>query len=71
MATGASGFKVGDLVMLKAGGPVMTVNDVPDGAYVRVYRCQWFAGKKLDSGTFMREELVAAESKPPIPAPGA
>ncbi len=71
VATGASGFKVGDLVTLKAGGPVMTVNTVPDGKYMKVYRCQWFAGKKLEGGTFMLEELQAAESQPPIPVPSA
>lgn len=55
------GFKVGDIVKLKSGGPNMTVNeilinhttDLPTGKY----RCQWFAGKKLDTGLFPVESL--------------
>lgn len=50
-------FKTGDLVKLKSGGPTMTVQSVVDD---RVY-CQWFAGSKLDSGSFPRESLVRAE----------
>lgn len=43
-------FKSGDIVKLKSGGPDMTVQ-----RYDKLnsgYRCQWFAGKKLESGVF-------------------
>jgi uncharacterized protein YodC (DUF2158 family) len=70
VATAANGFKVGDTVMLRAGGPVMTVNSLPS-SYTPGYKCQWFAGKKLESGVFKFEELLVAKPQPPIPAPGA
>ena len=54
-------FSVGEIVKLKSGGPDMTIEDVmtnmnddPNGNY----RCQWFAGKKLDNGVFPHESLV-------------
>lgn len=54
-------FKPGEKVVLKSGGPVMTVhsfviNEAPVG-YKQSYRCQWFAGKKLESGFFKEESL--------------
>jgi uncharacterized protein YodC (DUF2158 family) len=50
-------FSVGDTVQLKSGGPVMTVAAVP-GISDRNVRCQWFGGKKLESGYFAPETLV-------------
>ncbi len=55
-------FNVGEIVKLKSGGPDMTIlkvigkDDKPNG----YYRCQWFAGKKLDIATFYHETLVKA-----------
>ncbi|MFM0695632.1 DUF2158 domain-containing protein [Paraburkholderia graminis] len=54
----AQKFKRGDIVQLKSGGPEMTVNDVPD-EYNYHYHCQWFAGKKLESGNFPADSLKA------------
>jgi uncharacterized protein YodC (DUF2158 family) len=56
-----STFKVGSIVKLKSGGPDMTVNvvlmnhitDRPNGNY----KCQWFAGKKLEDGIFPGDSL--------------
>ena len=58
-------FQVGDIVKLKCGGPDMAVEEVltdygtkkPNGSY----RCQWFAGKKLDRGIFPFESLVEVQ----------
>jgi len=61
-------FKVGDVVKLKSGGPEMTVNYRHDDGD---YYCQWFAGKKLESGQFPEDSLEPASVKPPIPTPGA
>jgi len=54
-------FSVGDIVKLKSGGPDMTIKEVltnmddkPSGNY----KCQWFAGKKLDMGVFPHESLI-------------
>ena len=57
-------FKVGDLVELKSGGPVMTVQAVPDVPGISTfYSCQWFSGKKLESGAFPPESLNPSEAK--------
>jgi uncharacterized protein YodC (DUF2158 family) len=50
-------FKPGDLVQLKSGGPVMTVNAIMS---VERLQCTWFGGKKLESGVFHVEALQAA-----------
>jgi uncharacterized protein YodC (DUF2158 family) len=49
-----SPFSVGDLVVLKSGGPVMTVDKVIESIGDREIsvRCQWFAGKKMEAGVF-------------------
>lgn len=44
-------FKIGDIVQLNSGGPEMTVHTVPVIGQ-NYYKCQWFAGKKLESGNF-------------------
>lgn len=54
-------YKIGDIVKLKSGGPEMTVRKVDSnmgGEFLGSYRCQWFAGKKLDAGVFPEESLV-------------
>ena len=58
----AEQFKIGDEVYLKVGGPKMAVSKIaPEVIY-----CQWFAGKKLDSGMFPRESLVREDPTPKI-----
>ena len=55
-----SSFKIGDIVKLKSGGPDMTVkseNTRFDTGAVYGYECQWFAGKKLESGNFPTDSL--------------
>ncbi|MNG36828.1 hypothetical protein D3C84_1239860 [compost metagenome] len=54
-------FNVGDIVKLKSGGPDMTVQVVPDKG--DTYRCQWFAGKKLEFGFFQFESLKSVEAE--------
>ncbi|MGO0628681.1 YodC family protein [Pseudomonas sp. SAR267] len=54
-------FKVGDLVRIKSGGPVMTVKTVFDQS--NSFDCQWFAGKKLEVGRFPSESLVPVEEE--------
>jgi len=53
-------FSVGQIVRLKSGGPDMTVKEeLRDytGGNNCSYRCQWFAGKKLEQGNFPHESL--------------
>lgn len=53
-------FSTGDIVKLKSGGPNMTVQSALSSNH---YRCQWFAGKKLERGDFPENslELVISE----------
>ena len=55
-------FKVGDVVILKSGGPKMTVEDVEAGDTIV---CQWFiTGQKLEYGSFPADSLERAGSGP-------
>ena len=57
-------FKVGNTVKLKCGGPEMSVSLIIkdlDKKETGFYQCQWFAGKKLDSGRFPFESLILVE----------
>ena len=63
-------FNVGDIVYLVTGGPAMSVSsqnthyDSGNYSFDGHYKCQWFAGKKLESGTFPEESLTATNPKP-------
>ncbi len=50
-------FKVGDIVQINSGGPKMTVRSTPSAGNGGNYDCQWFAGKKLESGRFPESSL--------------
>lgn len=58
-------FAIGEIVKLRSGGPRMTVEevfppdagDILDGKHSHSYRCQWFAGSKLQDGVFTEEGL--------------
>jgi uncharacterized protein YodC (DUF2158 family) len=49
---------------LNAGGPDMAVKEIVINHSTKketgAYDCQWFAGKKLDSGRFPEESLIMA-----------
>lgn len=55
-------FAVGNIVKLKSGGPDMTVQTLPD-KFEAYYNCQWFAGKKLESGRFPTDSLELVKSE--------
>lgn len=55
----ANKWKHGDIVVMKSGGPPMTVDKVPgdilssfSGTKYEEYRCEWFKGATSQSGTF-------------------
>lgn len=50
-----SGLKIGDLVKLKSGSPVMTVDSVDDRGQCG---CKWFLGDEKKSAVFSQESLV-------------
>jgi hypothetical protein len=58
-------FEVGQVVKLKSGGPDMTIQDFCTKEFSGKYRCQWFAGKKLENGVFPEQslELVKDENE--------
>lgn len=62
--TAPTKFAIGDIVKLKSGGPEMTVQSLPD-APGRSYRCQWFAGKKLEFGSFPPDSLELVDNATP------
>ncbi|WP_375577128.1 YodC family protein [Paracidovorax oryzae] len=56
-------FRKGDVVILKSGGPEMTVIDIAD--YSPQYsetaaKCQWFDGKTFQDAVFDQEVLKPA-----------
>lgn len=61
-----SGFKIGDIVVLKSGGPKMTVSKIiekssvfdDDDVIQETIRTTWFAGAKKASGDFPPEALI-------------
>jgi len=50
-------FMSGDAVQLKSGGPKMTVSGLTGRHRPGYYDCKWFAGSKLNEGSFAEEEL--------------
>ena len=60
----AAKFKAGDLVELRSGGPVMTVERVSESFEmddVWSYGCTWFAGDKHQHSSFTEAALKGAE----------
>jgi uncharacterized protein YodC (DUF2158 family) len=67
-------FKSGDLVVLKSGGPTMTVDtvntDIFDDNKITGLLCVWFVGKKLervrfDHGAVEHAQKVAPKKRKP------
>lgn len=52
----------GDLVILKAGGPIMVIHEGKDdkGAYC----CRWFNGNEFQEVWFLPETLLAVDPGP-------
>lgn len=55
-------YKVGDVVQLKSGGPLMTISSLSNLGGTD-YGCTWFNGKKLERARFEEEILQEPESK--------
>jgi uncharacterized protein YodC (DUF2158 family) len=59
-------LKPGDLVILKSGGPVMTVDtvntDIFDDDKVTGILCAWFVGNKLERARFDPDAIASAPS---------
>jgi len=49
------GFKPGDIVRLKSGGPEMTITGISYNE--DEWKCSWFGGKKLEHGEFPPEAI--------------
>lgn len=65
-----SQFTVGNIVKLKSGGPEMTVHGERQTMATKnllMVHCQWFAGKKLESGDFPPDSLELVKPVPKAP----
>ena len=51
-------FKVGDLVQLKSGGPVMTIEKINNAESIF---CVWFRDVELTSANFLQDTLELFE----------
>ena len=62
-------FKSGDLVVLKSGGPTMTVDtvntDIFDDNKITGIVCVWFVGEKLERVRFDHRALEHAQTVDP------
>jgi uncharacterized protein YodC (DUF2158 family) len=62
-----TGFKSGDLVVLKSGGPTMTVDSVNTSIFddnkITGIVCVWFVGDKLERVRFEHGAIEFAQSK--------
>ncbi|WP_448326119.1 YodC family protein [Sulfitobacter sp. M13] len=54
-------FKVGDTVMLKSGGPIMTVDSIGQYNGLTKARCIWFNDSETKSDVFPLETLSVEE----------
>lgn len=65
-------FKSGDLVVLKSGGPTMTVDtvntDIFDDSKITGVLCVWFVGEKLERVRFDHGAIELARSRGSSPA---
>jgi uncharacterized protein YodC (DUF2158 family) len=57
----ANKFKHGDIVVMKSGGPPMTVDKVPGEITFSMdeYQCEWFKGATAQTGRFGEHLLEA------------
>ena len=65
-------LKVGEIVRLKSGGPEMTIRSLNEGydmdkggktGEIVSITVQWFAGKKLDDGTFPLDSVSIVDKE--------
>jgi uncharacterized protein YodC (DUF2158 family) len=60
-------FKSGDLVVLKSGGPIMTIDavntDIFDDNKITGVVCVWFVGQKLERFRFEQGAIQLAEAR--------
>jgi uncharacterized protein YodC (DUF2158 family) len=66
-------FKSGDLVVLKSGGPVMTVDtvntDIFDDSKITGVLCAWFDGTRLERVRFDHNAIEPAQAEKAVAAP--
>lgn len=53
-------FKVGDVVQLRSGGPLMTIDALKVDSDKKAVRCTWFIDGRLESSLFHPKTLKPA-----------
>jgi uncharacterized protein YodC (DUF2158 family) len=59
-------FNIGDVVQLKSGGPLMTVDNIDPHDMIN---CMWFDGREKKSGVFPAATLKPVNNSPMSAAP--
>ena len=66
-------FKSGDLVVLKSGGPVMTIDtvntDIFDDSKITGVLCAWFVGTRLERVRFDHSAIEPAQTEQVVVVP--
>jgi uncharacterized protein YodC (DUF2158 family) len=57
-------FRVGDVVQLRSGGPLMTVVEITAAGGRDTVQCRWFVGSEEKSSSFSAETLKPADLGP-------
>ena len=64
MVTAVIEFRDGDVVQLKSGGPLMTIQSVHRGPDGLTAFCEWFDGKKQMGASFRTSSLLKDPDRP-------
>lgn len=53
-------FKIGDVVVLKSGGPDMTIHadEINDADFFGIYECVWFVDEEMKFENFHQNALM-------------
>jgi uncharacterized protein YodC (DUF2158 family) len=55
-------FKPGNIVRLRSGGPVMTIDSA--GSFLRTWKCRWFSKEEKLHEEYFSESSLEYERKP-------
>lgn len=64
----AHAFSLGDIVVLKSGGPAMTIDKIVPAQYgdPLKYYCRWFKGATAEGGSYTEHSLELFKKPTPL-----